>query len=438
MNILMMTNTYTPLVGGLERSIQHFTLEYRKRGHRVVIVAPEYEGSPEHEEDVIRVPSISHINGSDFSLQLPVPGVLTEALKGFEPDIIHAHHPFLIGNTAVRLAYSHHVPLVFTHHTLFEEYTHLLPIDTPAMKRFVIELATGYANLCDQVFAPSESVALLLRKRGVKTPISIVPTGIEIPERTKVNKASLRQKFGLPLDALVLGHVGRLSPEKNLKFLSKVLARFAKQNAKAHVLLVGAGPSKVEFEDLFLRNNLSARLHCPGVLKDQDLLDAYQAMDAFVFSSKSETQGLVVAEAMANSLPVIALDAPGVREVVQDKINGRLLASATIGAFLDALTEFSQMSPANREQMARAAHKTALGFSMEKCAYRALSLYTRLLKKPANRLNLEQSKWATALGWIQGEWGAVKTLAVATGKAMATAATVNNGAETPEMTKLSS
>ena len=104
MNILMMTNTYTPIIGGLEKSVQTFTEEFRKRGHRVIVAAPTFEGMPTGEKDVIRVPAIQHFNGTDFSLQLPIPGFLNEKLNDFRPDIVHAHHPFLMGGTALRVA----------------------------------------------------------------------------------------------------------------------------------------------------------------------------------------------------------------------------------------------------------------------------------------------------------------------------------------------
>src|SRR5437867_7598453 len=101
MNILMMANTYKPLVGGLEKSIEAFTNEYRKSGHKVFIVAPEYPDMVP-ENGVIRIPAIQNFNGSDFSVQLPIPGVLIEALGDFRPDIVHSHHPFMVGDTALR------------------------------------------------------------------------------------------------------------------------------------------------------------------------------------------------------------------------------------------------------------------------------------------------------------------------------------------------
>ncbi|HWR75953.1 MAG TPA: glycosyltransferase, partial [Thiobacillus sp.] len=178
MNILIFTNTFTPHVGGVARSVEAFTEEYRTRGHRVLVVAPEFPDMPQDEVDVVRIPAIQNFNASDFSVVLPIHPALSETIDAFRPDIVHSQHPFLLGMTAVRIARHRGLPLVFTHHTLYEQYTHYVPGDSPALKRFAIELATRYANLADQVFAPSESIRDLLQQRGVVTPIAVVPTGV--------------------------------------------------------------------------------------------------------------------------------------------------------------------------------------------------------------------------------------------------------------------
>ena len=150
MNILMMSNTYTPLAGGLERSIKSFAVAYRKRGHRVLLVAPTFERMPRREQGVLRVGAIPRIGGSVFSMPLPIPGLMARVSEVFQPDIVHAHHPFLMGDTALRIAALKQVPLVFTHHVLFEQYTRcLLPLRENVAEKLVIDLATGFANLCD-------------------------------------------------------------------------------------------------------------------------------------------------------------------------------------------------------------------------------------------------------------------------------------------------
>ena len=115
MNILMVTNTYAPMVGGLERSIMEFSAYYRNLGHRVIIVAPVTEEMPTREKDVIRLPAITKLTQTNFPVQVSVPGVLSIALKGLPLDLVHVHHPFLIGSTGLRLAYARSVPLIFTH-----------------------------------------------------------------------------------------------------------------------------------------------------------------------------------------------------------------------------------------------------------------------------------------------------------------------------------
>ncbi|MDP2105797.1 MAG: glycosyltransferase, partial [Desulfobulbaceae bacterium] len=137
MNILMMTNTFTPHVGGVARSIESFTAAYRSKGHQVMVVAPTFENMPADENNVIRIPAIQRFNGSDFSVILPTPGFLSDAIINFQPDIVHVHHPFLIGDTALRIAKQHELPLVFTHHTMYEQYTHYVPGNSTAMKKFI-------------------------------------------------------------------------------------------------------------------------------------------------------------------------------------------------------------------------------------------------------------------------------------------------------------
>ena len=189
MRILMVTNTFAPHVGGVARSVTAFTEEYRRRGHRVVVVAPEFAGMPEHEDDVIRVQALQNFNGSDFSVVLKPPLHLARAMEDFSPDIIHAHHPFLLGSTALRLARSFSTPLVFTHHTLYERYTHYVPGDSAALKRFVTRLSTNYANLCARVFAPSDSTARTLRERQVHVPMTVVPTGVRLTDFRQIGRA---------------------------------------------------------------------------------------------------------------------------------------------------------------------------------------------------------------------------------------------------------
>ena len=221
MNVYMFTNTFTPHVGGVARSVESFTAQFRQAGHRVWVVAPEVEGSPANEVDVIRTPSIQNINGSEFSVPLAMPGILTATLTEFPPDIVHAHHPFLLGNTALRVAVRYAVPVVFTHHTLYDQYVHYLGGESLLLQKIAVEIAAGYCNLCTGVIAPSQSVAQMLHELSVTTEIEVIPTGVE-PEKFQFgDPRHFRAAHAIPERAFVVGHVGRLAPEKNLEFLGR-------------------------------------------------------------------------------------------------------------------------------------------------------------------------------------------------------------------------
>lgn len=407
MNILMMTNTYKPIVGGLEKSVESFASEFRNRGHQVIIVAPEYKDAQE-EEGVLRIPSIQNINNTDYSLEIPIPGIMREKLGEWKPDLVHAHHPFLIGDTALRMAHAYGVPLVFTHHTLYEQNAHYVPGDPEAVKRFVIELSTGYANLADQVFAPSQSVLQMLVSRGVQSPIDVVPTGIDVKRFQKGSGALLRKKFKIPARAFVLGHLGRLAREKNLEAVAKGAIQMMSAHKSAHFLIVGRGPYEETLKEMFNKAGLSERVHFAGSQTGQNLIDAYHAMNVFVFASHSETQGLVLVEAMAAGVPVVAVDAPGVREVVKDQVNGRLLSNDNEFDMAQAIAWIRKLDAPSRKKIKQECFKTAEEFSMANTSKKALELYLALVvsnafsKKPdaggtlARSGRLVQAYWKLA------------------------------------------
>jgi glycosyltransferase involved in cell wall biosynthesis len=416
MNIMMMTNTFTPHIGGVARSVATFTTEYRRQGHRVMVVAPEFEKMDEGEMDVVRIPAIQNFNGSDFSVVLPIHALLTLAVDNFRPDIIHSHHPFLLGGTALRLARLHDLPLIFTHHTMYEQYTHYVPGDSQAMKQFVIQLSTSYANLCDLVFAPSQSVAELLQSRGVRTPIEVVATGVDVQSFARGSGPGFRQAMAIPADSFVLGHLGRLAPEKNLEFLATAVAAYLLTDSRAHFLLIGSGPAEQVIQQVFSRENLTSRLHHIKVLEQPLLASGYQAMDLFVFASRSETQGMVLIEAMAAGVPVVALDAQGVREVVADGVNGTLLQDESVAAFVAALRAMARLSPEQIFLLQEGARHTACNFSQDLTAAKALALYAGVIdQRKSGKLKSvtgqeEYGVWEGLLRRVRAEWDMFKNV----------------------------
>lgn len=390
MRICHFTNTFLPHVGGVARAVQTLLEDQRTARHRVLVVAPEFDeglAPARIERSVVRIPAFTHFNDSDFSVRIPFAATLSKRLADFRTDLIHTHHPFLLGDTALREAASRQVPIVFTHHTLYENYTHYLSADSDAVAGIAAELATRFANRCDAVIAPSQSVADLIKSRGVEVPIHVIPTGIDFKRIAQGNAPRARHRWRIPAKAPVLGHLGRFAVEKNLPYLAQALARTLKRSPKAYALLVGDGPAKAEMERIFNTAGVAARVIFTGKLSGQRLYDACAAMDLFAFSSHSETQGLVLAEVMASGTPVVALDASGVREVVRDRHNGRLLpAKASVEHFARAL-HGALKSTATRRQWGAAARRTAEKLDRSHTSRRLLHLYQNLIDQNGGEID---------------------------------------------------
>ncbi|GAA5482959.1 glycosyltransferase [Haloferula sargassicola] len=402
MNLALFTNTYAPFIGGVARSVQTLENECRTRGHEVAVVAPEFDGAAPAGH-VLRVPAIQDFNGSGFCVRIPLPNLVRDFIDDFCPDLIHSHHPFLLGDAALREAWKMRVPLVFTHHTLYEQYTHYLPLDSPALRRAAIQLDTEYCNLCDRIIAPSGSVRELLVSRGVETPVEVIPTGICLDDFASGDRARGREKHGIPADAKVVGHVGRLANEKNLPFLAEAVIDALRQRDDAVFLLVGDGDAR-EAVETTLRDALGERVFVVGGQSGQDLFDAYAAMDLFAFSSQSETQGMVLAEAMAAGLPVVALDGPGVRDIVVDGKNGRLLDAAAGSSELAlAVTDFLD-DPGLPTAWREAALARAEDFGTEACVEEMLACYGRAIADYEHRRSEDLGVFQRLLDGAEAEW----------------------------------
>ncbi len=393
----MMTNSYLPRIGGVANSVKAFTEQYRQQGHRTLVVAPDYDGKEEQDEDVIRLPSIQHCSGIDYSLRLPVPGYLENQLSGFEPDIIHSHHPFFVGSTAQRFSARHHLPLIFTHHTRYELYTHYTPVKSLNMKNFIVSLSSGYENLCDLVIAPSNSIRDILRTREVKTPIAVIPTGVDFERFHRKPSLDFRKKHAIPDQTFLAGYIGRITQEKNLLFMAKAALQFLEENHDSWFLFTGDGPTKQELESLFRNKGMQKRVVFTGSLTGDELVSAYHSLDVFVFTSKSETQGMVLTEAMASSTPVVSLKATGTTDVIRDGQNGYLVEKEEIQEVNNALVRIKELAPGDRKTMQENARQTAQNFSIKNCAKKMLAVYENAVEEYEETQQDEGNLWIMAL-----------------------------------------
>lgn len=408
MRIAMFTNNYLPHVGGVARSVKTLEDACRAGGHQVRIIAPEFgDEKAGTNGEVLRVAAIRNFNGSDFSIRLPVASCVHERLQEFAPDVIHSHQPLLMGDTALREAWKLKVPLVFTHHTLYERYVHYVPLDSslldPAFRRGAIQLATEYCQRCTRVIAPSASVRHLLVERGVTSPIDVVPTGVDTAMLAAGDGSRFRGRFGIPEGARVIGHVGRLVREKNLPYLTEAVAGWLLRDAAAVFLVVGHGGELAGIHERMGAVGLGGRLFAVGRLSGRELVDAYAAMDVFAFSSQSETQGMVLAEAMAAGVAVVALDGPGVRDIVRDSCNGLLLpADETVAGFASALGRLFEDTMLHGRCKAGAL-ATAPEYAQERCAAKVIAIYQELVDRSDHHA-VADNAWDRVVTAVELEW----------------------------------
>lgn len=376
----MVTNTYLPHTGGVARSVYRFSRAYEEAGHKVTVVYPGLRGeevpvSPR----TVRLPAVK-TNTGFYVHQKSHMQTLRTAFCFDPPDVVHSHHPYLLGVRAKALARAFEVPLVFTHHTMYEDFAHVLgPWAGIATREGLKELATVYANGADVVVAPSASTKAIIKSRGVRRPVRVVPTGVDLAEFQQGDPAAFRRRLGIPADAPVFGHVGRLSQEKNLPFLLEAVERVLKAVPQAHFVVTGSGPVHCGPP-----RGLEQRWHQTGALGGPNLSEAFAAMDVFLFASKADTQGMVLAEAMVSGTPVVALNAPGARDII-NKNNGVLVKREGVGVFARAAIAAWR----DRARLSPGATATAKRYSMARTARAALEVYSEVEHRPRAQRALE-------------------------------------------------
>lgn len=414
MKIGVFTNNYLPAVSGVGISIENFRVELTKLGHQVFIFAPNYKeaktekqfnGGP---ENIFRFPSLEL--GKDikyYSLVLPFTPKIDHVIKGVGLDIIHSQHPYWVGQIAMWYAKRLKLPLVFTYHTLYEEYSHYVPmVPQPLLKWYLKKSSLEYALKSDAVVAPSQSVKQMLESRIEKyisslkisakyfsknLSVEIVPSGINMekfnpPHRRTENRKTIREKYGITDNDIALLCICRLAPEKNLDFLIRSLASILNPLAgnkssseNVYLMLVGGGSYKEYLAALAREFGIGSKIKFVGPISNDRIADYYKAGDVFVYSSLTETQGIVLIEALASGLPVAAVDASGSRDVITNDENGFLTKNdaAEFREKVRCLINDLEL----RKKFSQAAFKTANNYSIENCTQKLLAVYEKAIER---------------------------------------------------------
>ncbi|MDV4150545.1 glycosyltransferase [Clostridium sp. AL.422] len=407
MKIAMLTNNYKPFVGGVPISIERLSNGLRELGHEVYIFAPTYENQ-EEEEYVIRYKSVRYkISGG-----IVIPNMFDKEIEGkfksLNIDMIHVHHPVIMGQTALYLGKKYNIPVAYTYHTRYEQYLHYIKpyraleenakkneenylgefedsILNFAEEKLVPGFVRYFTNKCDLVFAPTNMMKEYLINNNTKTRIEVMPTGLNEnyfkEENETVNE--IRKKYKGDKKYLFCT-VSRLSKEKNIEFIINGIKSVKDKIGNSfNTLIIGEGPEKEALIEMVKEFNLKENITFLNKIDNKEIGNYYKACDLFLFASKSETQGIVLIEAMAAKLPVVAIKASGVVDIVVNDKNG-YMTNENIDEWSekvkDIVTNYEKMN-----ELKYGAYNEALKYLNSNIAKKAEYNYEYTIKEYYNR-----------------------------------------------------
>lgn len=388
MHIANFTNTYLPVISGVVRSVQAFRDELTRKGHNVFIFAQEHGDYIDKDPFIFRYPSLSLPVGVDIPAAIPLSPFIDRLLPAVNLDVIHTHHPFLLGQTAASKAHELNLPLIFTFHTQYREYTHYIPFPADTVQNFlknaVDHWLQDFMRRCQHIIIPSESMRdTLVNQYGLKNNYTVIPTGIDIEAYKTASGEKIRHKRRWEKETVMIS-VGRLASEKNWPLLLHATAIILKKHPHFRFVLIGDGPERKNLEALAKELGIRKNVTFTGSLPFSETPSYMKAANLFGFASVTETQGLATLEAMAAGLPVVAVDASGTRDILKHGQQGYLVendAEALATGVIKLLA-----NPERMQRFAEAAYKRAQSFNIESLTEKLLDVYEQAIReKKKNR-----------------------------------------------------
>jgi len=386
MRVLLISDVYFPRVNGVSTSIRTFRADLEHCGIDTLLVAPRYtqdSGECPGEHAVLRVPAARvPRNPEDRRMSWRALTRALDALPARGFDLVHIHTPFVAHYAGVRAARRAGVPCVATYHTFFEEYLHhYVPVLPRALSRFLARSFTrSQCAAVQALIAPSEPMRAVLEAYGIRTPIRVLPTGLAPDRFRNGDGGAFRAAAGIDADRPLITYIGRVAHEKNIGFLLLMFREVLRFVPAALLVIAGEGPARTALRAQVAALGLTAHVHFAGYLeRDSALLDCYAAADVFVFASRTETQGLVLLEAMAQGIPVVSTAELGTRAVLPG--SGALIVPEESAAFAAAVVRV--LGDARlRAEMGERGRAHARTWSSAAMAQRLADIYRQVCATP--------------------------------------------------------
>jgi len=379
LNIAMFTNNYFPFIGGVPISITRLTKGLRSQGHNVVIFAPKYPNGCLEDANVIRCNLLIYYKTRPFDFAI-VNIFSSEIEKRFITknfDVIHVHHPFWMGTKGLELGKKYGLPVILTYHTRLEKYAHNLPLLKQTFENIAShKLIRNFAQKCDAIIAPTNSASEYLVNIGVSRDKTILPTGVDFDFYNNMDHNSIEHiiKKYKSQNEVVLCSVSRLTQEKNIYFLLEGIKRI-KDNTKVpfKCIIIGDGPEKENIIKTIEDQGLKDKVILVGTVSPEEICKYYMASDIFIFSSRSETQGMVILEAMAGKCAVVAIRSSGIEDIIQNEYNG-FKTKADIALWSEKVIYLME-HPKILKEMCQNAYDFSNKFSIEAMADNTVEVY---------------------------------------------------------------
>jgi 1,2-diacylglycerol 3-alpha-glucosyltransferase len=384
LKILFISDVYFPRVNGVSTSIRTFASQLQELGHEVHLIAPDYGVATEDEAWIKRIPARKiYFDPEDRLMKYGVALDRLMELRREQYDLIHIHTPFVAHYLGQKLAHLLDVPCIETYHTFFEDYLHHYLSWIPrSMARGIARIVSRrQCNGVDAIIAPSRPMLDVLRQYGVTAEAEVVPTGLQAQSFAAADGAAFREKYQISHERPLVLYVGRVAFEKNIEFLLRMTVELREMQPDVLLLVAGEGPAEKSLHQLAIELNLHNNIRFIGYLdRNTELNGCYKAADVFVFSSKSETQGLVIIEAMAQATPVVAIAELGTKSILVEG-EGALIAPDDELIFAERVNSLLLDKNKRHQLGEKAKAYVERQWTSRAQAERMVEFYKRLLKK---------------------------------------------------------
>ncbi|MBI3926932.1 MAG: glycosyltransferase [Armatimonadetes bacterium] len=380
LRIGIFTNAYRPFISGVVNSVDLIRKGLLRLGHVPFVFAPDFPGYVDEHSGVFRFRSLQLSSKVKFPLPIPFSTRIFPKIPRMRLDVIHTHHPFLLGEVGAHFAQKLKVPLVYTFHTQYEQYSHYVPFNQHLVRTLARNSVVTYSRKCDLIVAPSPTIRSLLDEYGISNRTVTLQNAVDTGRFRGVDGAPTRDRHGIPRGAVVMMYAGRIGLEKNLEFLLRAWWAVCSSRREAWLMVVGDGPELGNLRGLARELGAADRMVFPGPVDYKRMPEYFASADAFIMTSTTEVKPLVVLEAMASGLPVIAVAACGTEDTIRHGHDG-LLSACEPEAF-QAIVRKALEDRDLRIGMGRAAIQTAAAYSIGAYTDRLVELYTELRSIP--------------------------------------------------------